>query len=84
MSRVPDFAQWSTALESQDAHLLCFEAIGYVRGYCDALGISSGDAIDFGHAFAVLVASRRSRPCIQDAWQNWRSGFDIGDLHIQR
>ncbi|MFI2478771.1 hypothetical protein [Nocardia xishanensis] len=78
MSRVPTFEQWSTAIEQREARLLCFEAIGYARGFCDATGIGSGDAIDFGHAFAVLVAARGSRPSIEHAWANWRAGRPIG------
>ncbi|WP_433755784.1 hypothetical protein [Nocardia sp. CA-135398] len=57
---------------------LCFEAIGYVRRWCDARGVGSGEAIDFGHAFAVLVAAGGSRPNIADAWTNWCRGRDIG------
>ncbi|MBF6341295.1 hypothetical protein IU450_36250 [Nocardia abscessus] len=53
-SIVPDFAARSKALENPTALRMCFEAIGYVRGYCDAARISSSHAIDFGHALAVL------------------------------
>ncbi|WP_378741456.1 hypothetical protein [Nocardia brasiliensis] len=74
MSTAPDQQQWSAALADHSALLLCFEAVGYARGYCDAAGLGSRDAIDFGHSFAVLVAARGSRPSIQDTWQNWRNG----------
>ncbi|WP_159080540.1 hypothetical protein [Nocardia suismassiliense] len=78
MNRVPTYEQWTTAFTDRGALLLCFEAVGYARGYCDAAGLGSGDAIDFGHSFAVLVATGRSRPSIQDAWHNWRNGRPIG------
>ncbi|QBS44936.1 hypothetical protein [Nocardia sp. CS682] len=77
MTRVPNYEQWFRAIENRQAHLMCFEAIGYARGYCDAAGIGSGDALDFGRAYAVLVASDRSRPSIDGAWRNWRAGLDI-------
>ncbi|WP_327116649.1 hypothetical protein OHB12_05205 [Nocardia sp. NBC_01730] len=80
MNRAPDYAQWSKALENRSAHLLCFEAIGYARGYCDRAGVGSGDAVDFGHAFAVLVAARGSRPSIAEAWRNWCADLPIGCL----
>lgn len=59
---------------------MCFEAIGYARGDCDAARISSSDAIDFGRAFAVLVATGRSRPAIAQAWRNWRAGCPIESI----
>ncbi|MGY2119554.1 hypothetical protein ACW9HR_37195 [Nocardia gipuzkoensis] len=76
-SRVLDFSTWSKALENPEALRMCFEAIGYARGHCDAEGVGSGDAIDFGRAYAVLVAARQSRPSIQHAWKNWRAGWPI-------
>ncbi len=80
MTAIPDYEQWSRALtDSRLARDMCFEAIGYARGYCDASGIGSGDAVDFGLTFAVLVASRSSRPSIDDAWANWRAGRDLND-----
>ncbi|RBO79947.1 hypothetical protein [Nocardia puris] len=72
--RVPDTAQWDAALGHRTAWWLCAEALGYVRGWCDAAGVGSGDAVDFAHAFAVLVAAGGSRPSIDYAWTNWRSG----------
>jgi hypothetical protein len=77
MSRTPAYEQWSAALEDRSALLLCFEAVGCARGYCDAADLGSGDAIDFGHSFAVLAAARWSRPSIQDAWRNWRAAQTI-------
>ncbi|MEU6191330.1 hypothetical protein [Nocardia sp. NPDC047038] len=79
-SRVPDFAAWSKALKNATAHAMCFEAIGYARGHCDAARVSSSDAIDFGHAFAVLVATGRSRPTIAQAWHNWCTGGAIDSM----
>ncbi|MEV4241357.1 hypothetical protein AB0J47_40060 [Nocardia sp. NPDC049737] len=78
MSRVPEFELYTAAMRNRTAELLCFEAIGYVRGWCDARGVGAGEAIDFGHAFAVLVAAGGSRPNIADAWTNWCHGRDIG------
>lgn len=80
MNRVPSAEQWVQAIEDRQAHLLCFEAIGYARGFCDAADIGSGDAIDFGRAYAVLVASHRTRPSIDGAWRNWQAGRDISTL----
>ncbi|MQY21708.1 hypothetical protein [Nocardia macrotermitis] len=80
MSR-PDYERWSRLLaDNRLARDLGFEAIGYARGHCDALGVSSRDAVQFGLAFALLVASDTSRPAIDRAWANWRAGRDIGDL----
>ncbi len=77
MSLVPTYEQWSHALKNPQAQQMCLEAIGYARGYCDALGVGCADAVDFGRAYAVLVASGRSRPSIDRAWRNWRAGTDI-------
>ncbi|CAM4041485.1 hypothetical protein NONI108955_05745 [Nocardia ninae] len=78
MSRIPTEEQWLQAIKDRQAHVMCFEAIGYARGYCDTTGIGSGDAIDFGRAYSVLVASHRSRPSIESAWSNWQAGLDVG------
>ncbi|MEV6558323.1 hypothetical protein AB0M22_21605 [Nocardia sp. NPDC051756] len=80
MTRVPNYEQWWQTIENRQAHLMCFEAIGYARGYCDAAAISSSDAIDFGRAYAVVVASNRSRPSIEGAWRDWQAGRDIDTL----
>lgn len=81
MSRVPEYEVWSRALaENPLARDMCFEAIGYARGHCDSHGVGSGDAVEFGLAFAVLVARRISRPAIYQAWDNWRMGREIHDL----
>ncbi|WP_405165537.1 hypothetical protein OG203_10775 [Nocardia sp. NBC_01499] len=80
MNRIPTDEQWLQAIENHQAHVMCFEAIGYARGYCDAAGIGSGEAIDFGRAYAVLVASHRSRPSIEGAWRNWQAGLDIATI----
>lgn len=80
MNRIPTDEQWLRAIKNRQAHVMCFEAIGYARGYCDAAGISSCEAIDFGRAYAVLVASNRSRPSIECAWRNWQAGLDIAAL----
>ncbi|MGQ4619858.1 hypothetical protein [Nocardia sp. R7R-8] len=74
VERVPGFEECDAALRNRTAWWLCAEALGYVRGGCDAAGIGSGDAVDFAHAYAVLVAAGGSRPNIADAWTNWRSG----------
>ncbi|WP_157777526.1 hypothetical protein [Nocardia terpenica] len=77
-SESPSYEQWRQAVTAcPEAERMCWEAIGYARGYCDAKGLGSGDAISFGWAFAVLVASGRSRPSIDGAWRNWRTGADI-------
>lgn len=80
MSPMPTDEQWLRAIENRQAHLMCFEAIGYARGFCDAACIGSGDAIDFGRAYAVLVASDTSRPSIEDAWRNWQASLDIANM----
>ncbi|CAM4307688.1 hypothetical protein NONI108955_20090 [Nocardia ninae] len=80
MSRIPTHEQWLHAITDRQAHLLCFAAIGYARGYCNAACIDPADAIDFGHAYAVLVASQRSRPTIEGAWRNWLADLDISTL----
>ncbi|MFI6998315.1 hypothetical protein [Nocardia sp. NPDC050175] len=80
MNQIPTDAQWLQAITNRQAHLMCFEAIGYARGYCDAAGIGSGEAIDFGRTYAVLVASNSSRPSIDGAWRNWQAGLDIASL----
>ncbi|KAA8880380.1 hypothetical protein F3087_41655 [Nocardia colli] len=80
MSRVPSNEQWLAAIENRLAHLMCFEAIGYARGYCDAAGIGSADAIDFGRAYAVLVAADTSRPSIAGAWRNWQADLDLATI----
>ncbi|WP_063047857.1 hypothetical protein [Nocardia pseudovaccinii] len=72
--RVPEFEKYDAALRNRTAYWLCAEALGYVRGWCDAAGVGSGDAVDFAHAYAVLVAAGGSRPNIADAWTNWRAG----------
>ncbi|MEV6334639.1 hypothetical protein AB0M12_07965 [Nocardia vinacea] len=77
VERVPGFGEYDAALRNRTAWWLCAEALGYVRGWCDAAGIASGDAVDFAHAYAVLVAAGGSRPNIADAWTNWRSGRRI-------
>lgn len=68
-------------MRNRTAWWLCAEALGYVRGWCDAAGIASGDAIYFAHAhthaYAVGVAAGGSRPNIAHAWTNWRSGRPI-------
>ncbi|MET7772029.1 hypothetical protein [Nocardia sp. NPDC005366] len=74
VERVPGVVEWDAALRDRTAWWLCAEALGYVRGWCDAAGTGSGDAVDFAHAYAVLVAAGGSRPNIADAWVNWRSG----------
>ncbi|WP_040713624.1 MULTISPECIES: hypothetical protein [Nocardia] len=74
VERVPGFAEYDAALRDRTAYWLCAEALGYVRGWCDAAGVGSGDAVDFAHAYAVLVAAGGSRPSIDDAWTNWRAG----------
>jgi len=79
VARVPGVAEWDTALGNRTAWWLCAEALGYVRGWCDAAGVGSGDAVDFAHAFAVLVSAGGSRPNIADAWINWRSGRPLTD-----
>ncbi|MGY1946350.1 hypothetical protein [Nocardia asiatica] len=79
-SRVPDFAAWSKALENAAANRMCLEAIGYARGHCDAARLGSSDAIDFGRAVAVLVATGRSRPTIAQAWQHWCTGRPIDSM----
>ncbi|WP_405161549.1 hypothetical protein OG203_35235 [Nocardia sp. NBC_01499] len=80
MNPIPTDEQWLRAIENRQAQLMCFEAIGYARGFCDAAGISSGDAIDFGRAYAVLVASDTSRPSIEGAWRNWQASLDIANM----
>ncbi|WP_157978857.1 MULTISPECIES: hypothetical protein [Nocardia] len=74
VERVPRFEEYDAALGNRTAWWLCAEALGYVRGWCDAAGVGSGDAVDFAHAYAVLVAAGGSRPNIADAWTNWRAG----------
>ncbi|MFF3569207.1 hypothetical protein ACFYXQ_15655 [Nocardia jiangxiensis] len=81
MSQVPDYEVWSRVLaENPLARDMCFEAIGYARGHCDARNVGSGDAVEFGLAFAVLVTRHTSRPAIYHAWANWRAGREIDDL----
>ncbi|RJO77700.1 hypothetical protein D5S18_08190 [Nocardia panacis] len=76
--RVPTFEQWHQAITTcPEAARLCWEAIGYARGFSDAAGRGSGDAIVFGRAFAVVVAARCSRPSIDGAWLNWLAGRDL-------
>ncbi|MEV6256738.1 hypothetical protein ACIHAX_19580 [Nocardia sp. NPDC051929] len=82
--RVAGFEEYDAALRNRTAYWLCAEALGYVRGWCDAAGVGSGEAVDFAHAYAVLVAAGGSRPNIADAWTNWRSGRPItafGEQH---
>ncbi|WP_280406516.1 hypothetical protein [Nocardia brasiliensis] len=77
----PSYEQWHAAITTHpEAERMCWEAIGYARGYCDAAGRGSGDAVDFGRTFAVLVASGRSRPSIDGAWRNWLAGTDIAAI----
>ncbi|MEV6276695.1 hypothetical protein [Nocardia sp. NPDC051832] len=77
-ARVPSFEEWQRAIDgSMDARVMCWEAIGYARGWCDHAGIGSGDAVDFGKAYAAVVAQGRSRPAIFRAWENWRNGQAI-------
>ncbi|MBF6328434.1 hypothetical protein [Nocardia transvalensis] len=74
----PSFEQWLHAIRTNpEAERMCWEALGYARGYCDAAGRGSGDAIDFARAFTMLVASGGSRPSIDGAWRNWLAGTDI-------
>lgn len=77
VARVPDFQDYDAALRDPTARWLCAEALGYVRGWCDAAGVGSGDAVDFAHAYAVAVAAGGSRPNIADAWTNWRHGRPV-------
>ncbi|WP_155981829.1 hypothetical protein [Nocardia sp. BMG111209] len=53
------------------AYASCLEAIGYARGWCDAAGVGSGDAVAFGERYRGLVAAGGSRPAIHDAWERW-------------
>ncbi|MGN2638812.1 hypothetical protein ACTD5D_22115 [Nocardia takedensis] len=75
--RVPGFEEYEKALRDRTASWLCAEALGYVRGWCDAAGVGSGEAVDFAHAYAVAVAAGGSRPNIADAWTNWRAGRPV-------
>lgn len=77
VERVPEFEEYDAALRDRTARWLCAEALGYVRGWCDAAGTGSGDAVDFAHAYAVAVTADGSRPNIADAWTNWRSARPI-------
>ncbi|WP_331758011.1 hypothetical protein OG225_41860 (plasmid) [Nocardia sp. NBC_01377] len=77
---VPGLDASTAALRDPTARAMFFEALGYVRGWCDAAGVGSGDAVDFAHTYAVLVAARASRPNIADAWTNWRSDRPIAQL----
>lgn len=72
--QTPTFEQYDPALHDRTALWLCVEAVGYARGWCDAAGVGSGDAVDFGHAYAVLVAAGGNRLNIADTWTNWRHG----------
>ena len=75
--QTPTFEQYDPALHDRTALWLCIEALGYARGWCDAAGIGSGDAVDFGHAYAVLVAAGGTRLNIADTWTNWRRGLPL-------
>ncbi|MFF0494378.1 hypothetical protein ACFYTQ_35630 [Nocardia sp. NPDC004068] len=73
--RVPSLEQWHQAItDSPEAQRMCWEALGYARGYCDAIQRGSGDAVDFARAFSMLVASGASRPSIDGAWRRWIAG----------
>ncbi|MFD6104398.1 hypothetical protein ACFWFQ_17200 [Nocardia salmonicida] len=75
--QAPTPEQYDPALHERSALWLCIEAVGYARGWCDAAGIGSGDAVDFGHAYAVLVAAGGTRLNIADTWTNWRHGHPL-------
>ncbi|MEV0246890.1 hypothetical protein AB0H76_09915 [Nocardia sp. NPDC050712] len=76
--RVPSFEEWARAIGSSlYARVMCWEAIGYARGWCDHAEIGSSEAVDFGKAYGVLVAAGGSRPAICRAWDNWRHGRAI-------
>ncbi|MGW4367003.1 hypothetical protein ACWEKT_15280 [Nocardia takedensis] len=80
VDRVPGPEQYEPAMRDRTARWLCAEALGYVRGWCDAAGIGSGDAVDFAHAYAVAVAAGGSRPSIADAWTNWCAGRPLSAM----
>ncbi|WP_405183584.1 hypothetical protein OG225_41915 (plasmid) [Nocardia sp. NBC_01377] len=76
-NQIPDDDQYAHAVEEPIAELIGFEAFGYATGWCDASGLGSSAANDFGCAVTVLVAAHMTRLDMAEAWRNWRTGRPI-------